>query len=416
MATRCASVCPFARQNVPDLGGKENCMLKPTRNKRRIAALTGALALAACLALGLAGCAGNEGDGTGEAAAPATEQEANADADAQAAAEAESGTITFTDDLGRTVELPAQIDKICPSGFTAQQVLLTMAPDKMVGLAQELNDDQLKIFGEKFADYPVFGAVLGAKDDLNREAVAAAAPQVIIDTGEAKKGAKEDLDALQEQLGIPVIFIEAKLSDYGAAYERLGELLSMEERGSELSTYCTDAYNKTVTTMENIPENERVRMAYLLGDNGLNAIAKTSFQAAVVDMVADNVVVVDDASGKGNGNEISLEQIALWNPDLIVFQTGSIYDTVGDDPAWAGIAAIDSGNYYQVPNVPYCWLNNPPTVNQLMGLQWLPRLLYPDAFDDSIEDVTRAYFHTMYNYDLTDAELADLIKDAVPKA
>ena len=162
--------------------------------------------------------------GTGEAAAPATEQEANADA--EAAAEAESGTITFTDDLGRTVELPAQIDKICPSGFTAQQVLLTMAPDKMVGLAQELNDDQLKILGEKFADYPVFGAVLGAKDDLNREAVAAAAPQVIIDTGEAKKGAKEDLDALQEQLGIPVIFIEAKLSDYGAAYERLGELLA----------------------------------------------------------------------------------------------------------------------------------------------------------------------------------------------
>ena len=248
------------------------------------------------------------------------------------------------------------------------------------------------------------------------EAVAAAAPQVIIDTGEAKNGAKEDLDALQEQLGIPVIFIEAKLSDYGAAYERLGELLGMEERGSELSTYCTDVYNKTVTTMENIPENERVRMAYLLGDNGLNAIAKTSFQAAVVDMVADNVVVVDDVSGKGNGNEISLEQIALWNPDLIVFQTGSIYDTVGDDPAWAGIAAIDSGNYYQVPNVPYCWLNNPPTVNQLMGLQWLPRLLYPDAFDDSIEDATRAYYSTMYNYDLSDTELADLIKDAVPKA
>ena len=67
---------------------------------------------------------------------------------------------------------------------------------------------------------------------------------------------------------------------------------------AELSTYCTDVYNMTVTTMENIPENERVRMAYLLGDNGLNAIAKTSFQAAVVDMVADNVVVVDDVSGK----------------------------------------------------------------------------------------------------------------------
>ena len=58
--------------------------------------------------------------------------------------------------------------------------------------------------------------------------MAAAAPQVIIDTGEAKEGAEEDLNALQEQLGIPVVFIEAKLSDYGAAYARLGELLGKD--------------------------------------------------------------------------------------------------------------------------------------------------------------------------------------------
>ena len=370
------------------------------RGAAGLLALLCALALAACLGLGLTGCAQQEQ----KSAEPQQEQKA-----------AEPETHVFTDDLGREVELPRQIDRICPSGFTAQQVLLTMAPDKMVGLAQELNDDQLKIFGAKFKDYPVFGAVLGASDTLNREAVAAADPQVIIDTGEAKKGAKEDLDALQEQLGIPVVFIEAKLSDYGAAYARLGELLGMEERGTELSEYCTAVYEKTESTMVNIPEDQRVHMAYLLGENGLNAIAKTSFQGAVIDMVADNVVVVDDVSGKGNGNEISLEQIALWNPDLVIFQEGSIYDTVGDNPAWAGIAAIDNHNYYQVPGDPYCWMNNPPTVNQLMGLQWLPRLLYPDAFDDTIADVTRAYYSTMYNYDLSDEELADLLKDAMPQ-
>ena len=162
-------------------------MLRTLRNKgRALASATATLALAGCLAFALAGCSSSDGaDGSDAPATPAVEQEV--DADAEAAADA-AGTITFTDDLGRTVELPAQIDKICPSGFTAQQVLLTMAPDKMVGLAQELTDDQLKIFGEKFADYPVFGAVLGATDSLNREAVAAAAPQVIIDTGEAKEG------------------------------------------------------------------------------------------------------------------------------------------------------------------------------------------------------------------------------------
>lgn len=373
----------------------------PTTMKRRatgLLALSCALALAAGLAFGLAGCAQQEQ----KAAEPKQE------------APAGPQTYVFTDDLGREVELPSQIDRICPSGFTAQQVLLTMAPEKMVGLAQELNDDQLRIFGERFKDAPVFGAVLGAKDNLNREAVAAENPQVIIDTGEAKKGAKEDLDALQEQLGIPVVFIEAKLSDYGAAYERLGEMLGMEDRGQELAGYCRSVYKKVEDAMAAVPEDERVNMAYLLGGNGLNAIAKTSFQGAVIDMVANNVVVVDDVSGKGNGNEISLEQIALWNPELIIFQAGSIYDTVGADPAWAGIAAIADGNYYQVPNEPYCWMNNPPTVNQLMGMQWLPRLLYPDRFDDTIEDVTRAYYHTMYQYDLTEAELSELLADALP--
>lgn len=369
--------------------------------------MVGAVALSACLAFGLAGCSSNEEAASSDSAA-STQQSADQGTEAD--------TVTFTDDLGRTVELPATIDRICPSGFTAQQVLLTIAPDKMVGLAQELTDDQLKIFGQKFADYPVFGAVLGATDNLNREAVAAANPQVIIDTGEAKEGAEDDLNALQEQLGIPVVFIEAKLSDYGAAYARLGELLGMESRGDQLSQYCTDIYQKVETVMAGIPESERVHMAYLLGENGLNAIAKTSFQGAVVDMVADNVVVVEEASGKGTGNEVSLEQIALWNPDLIIFQEGSIYDTVGDNPAWAGIAAIDNDNYYQVPNDPWCWMNNPPTVNQLMGLQWLPRLLYPDKFDDTIADVTREYYHLMYNYDLTDGELNDLIEDAIPRA
>ena len=363
---------------------------------KRIGGVVLALACTVALslgAIGLVGCSGSGGSGGSS-----------------------EETWTFTDSLGRQVELPKNLERICPSGHTAQQVLLTMAPDKMVGLSQPLNDDQLKIFGDKFKDYPVFGAVLGAKDDFNREAVAAAKPQVIIDTGEVKKDTKESLDALQEQLGIPVVFVEAYLEDYGSAYKTLGELLGMEERGNQLSEYCNRVYYKVEDTMKTIPESQRVKLAYQHGENGLNAIAKTSVQAQVIDMVANNVVVVNDVSGKGNGNEISLEQIALWNPDLIVFQTGSIYDTVGDAPAWAGIAAIDSGNYYQVPNVPYCWLNNPPTVNQLMGLQWLPRLLYPDAFDDSIEDVTRAYYSTMYNYNLTDAELADLIKDAVPKA
>ena len=269
--------------------------------------------------------------------------------------------------------------------------------------------------GQEYADLPVFGAAFGSKGDLNKEAVAAAGAQILIDTGEIKDGIAEDLDALQEQLGIPCVFIETKLEDYGAAYEMLGELLGMEDRGQELADYCRAAYDETQQVMAGIPESERANVAYLLGDAGTNAIAKDSYQGQVLDMVANNVAVIDEPSGKGTGNEVSLEQIALWNPEIILFQKGSIYDTVADDPAWAGIAAVKSGQVYEVPNEPWCWLNNPPTINQVMGMQWLPRLLYPDAYDDDLYETVAACYQTFYGYDLSQSEFDELMANALPK-
>lgn len=375
-----------------------------TISKKRSTKLLAAFA-AVALCLGMAFAV------TGCSSASSTSESSQQTATTETASE----TREFTDSAGRTVEVPAVIDRIAPSGHTANQVLLTMAPEKMVGLSQELSEDQQKYLGVDTSDLPVFGAIFGAKGDLNKEAIAAADPQVIIDTGALDDDVASGLDQLQEELGIPCVFIETNMDDYGAAYEMLGELLGMEDRGNELSEYCKNAYNEVVEVMDSISDDERVNMLYLMGEDGTNVIANGTQQAEVVDLVANNLAVMDNPSNTGTGSETSLEQIALWNPDLIVFASGSIYDTVADDPAWDGIAAIDNGNYYEAPGTPYNWLNSPPTVNQVMGMQWLPRLLYPDKFDDTIADATKSYYSTFYGYDLSDEELDELIANAVPK-
>ena len=370
------------------------------KSTAKIAAVLAAALLCLGVAFAFTGC--STSDGASSASSSASEA-------------ASSETREFTDDLGRTVELPAQIDRIAPSGSTANQVLLTMAPDKMVGLATDPSEAELKYYGDELADLPVFGSAFGGKGDINREALAAADPQVIIDTGEAKDGLTEDMDTLQEQLGIPVVFVECAIDDYGAAYETLGELLGMEDRGNELAEYCRNAYSEVEEVMASIPEEERANVLYILGEDGTNVLGKGTFQAQVVDMCADNLAVMDNPSNQGQGSETSLEQIALWNHDTIIFAYGSIYGTVADDPAWDGIAAIDNGSYYEAPGTPYNWLNYPPTVNQVMGMQWLPRLLYPDKFDDSIADVTKSYYQTFYGYELSDEECNELIVNAIPK-
>lgn len=356
--------------------------------------MVAALAVAFGAMLLLAGCSGS-GQDAGEGSSVSAE------------------TKVFTDSLGREVEVPVSIERVATTSNTGQQVLLTMAPDKMVGLAQTLSAGEAKYMGEYLNELPVFGSMYNAKGDLNKEALAAADPQVIIDTGERKQGIEEDLEALQNQLGIPVVFVETKLDGYGDAYRMLGELLGMQERGEELGAYCDSAYSEVETVMAGIPEDQRVRFAYLVGDAGLSAIAKGSFQGQVVDMCTNNVAVVENASSKGSGNEVSLEQIAVWDPDMIVFGKDSIYDSVADMAAWQHISAIANDNYYEVPSEPYVWLNNPPTVNQILGLQWLSRLCYPDQFSTDIQQVVTDYYKTFYGYELTDAEYAELTAKAV---
>jgi iron complex transport system substrate-binding protein len=381
--------------------------------KRPMGAALAALALAVCVALvmGLAGCStGNKSADSDSAGSAASSQGAD-----------ENATRIFTDSLGREVEVPANITKVAPSGHTANQVLLTMAPEKMSSVSQALSDDQKKIFAGRVADdLPVTGAAFGAKGDMNKEAVAESGAQIVIDTGEPKDGLAEDLDNLQDQLGIPVVFVNTPLNDWGSAYRMLGDLLGDQQRGEKLATYCDNAYAEVAAAMAKVPSDQRVKAAYLLGNNGLNAIAKGSYQGTVIDMIADNVVRVEKASGSGAGNEISMEQLAQWDPQLIVFGAGasssdSFYASVAGDPAWASLSAVQNGQYYNVPSVPWTWLNNPPTVNQVLGMQWFVRLCYPDQFSNDMEQVVKDYFQTFYGYSLSDAEYQQITANALPK-
>lgn len=361
-----------------------------TSRKRKlpIAAL---LAATVCLAAGLAAC----GCSSEKPAEQTTDPE----------------PVIFTDSAGREVELPGKIDRIATSGALAQQVLLTVAPEKLVGLSTELSDDELKYFGQDLAELPVYGQFFGKGGTFNKEAVGAANPQVVIDIGETKQGIVEDLDSLQEQIGIPCIHLSASLDSYDQVYAQLGKLLGVEERAEKLGSWCADAYAETCSIMAEIPESDRVRTMYLSGDDGQQTIARGSYFATVLDMVADNVAV--DETGTGSmGMEISLKSIAVIDPDLILFSPTSIYDSVADDAAWSSLTAVAAGNYYRVPGCPYNWIEYPPSVNQVLGIQWLPRLLYPDRYDDDMQDVVTDYYRTFYQYELTDDEYHELVGTA----
>lgn len=323
---------------------------------------------------------------------------------------AEADARTFTDSLGREVAVDREITRIAVTSPLGQITVFAIAPDMLVGIPAKWDATAAQYLGEAYVNLPVLGQLYGGKGDLNPEELLAAAPQVVIDIGEPKKGIAEDMDALTEQTGIPFVHISAYLDSLDTTYAMLGELLGREEEGKTLGDYCARVYGETLAMLEGV---NKVGLIYVMGEEGLNVLAKDAYQAALIDMMADNLAVVEIPSSKGTGNEVDMEQILTWNPDVIIFSNESIYDTVADDPMWQEVAAIKNGTYYEVPFGPYNWLGMPPSVQRLLGMRWMAKLLYPEAADFDLYAEVAAYYSLFYHCELSQAQFDALVSKSI---
>jgi iron complex transport system substrate-binding protein len=318
-----------------------------------------------------------------------------------------SDTVSYTDDLGRTVTLPAKIDRILPAGLISQYVLFPLAADTFVGLSVAWNDSAKGIVDAKYLDIPYAGQIYGGKATFNMEEVLRLDPQVVIDVGERKKTISEDLDKIQNQLGIPVIHIDASTATMDKAYAKLGSLLGLETQAKELGDYCA----QTLSRIRTITAPGKVKGIYVVGEKGINVLAKDSYQGETVDMLMDNLAVVENPSSRGTGNEVDMERILSWNPPYVIFAGDAkpAFEKAPADPIWSQVSAVKDGHIFLSPDVPAGWIANPPSVNRFLGLLWGAKKLYPDRATYDLKTEVKRYFSLFYHADLTDAEIVRMI-------
>lgn len=380
-----------------------------------------ALFLCGLMVASLAGC-GSNGNSSSESSTSESvvseESSVSSEASENSSSEtssAETSSFTFTDSLGREFTFEEPIETVAASGLLSQLVVYSLAPDTLVGWSNEWSEGSEKYIPEKYRSLPLIGQLYGSNTEMNPEQLMIADPDVVIDIGDPKDGIAEDLDALGEQTGIPFIHIDANMETMPEYYTMLGELLGMEEEAQVYADFCDSIYTRTLDIMEEVGDN-KVSVLYLTGDSGMNVIAKGSYHAEIIDLVADNLAVVESPSSKGTGNETDMEQLMLWDPEVIFFSPDSgVYDTVADDPLWSGLQAIQSGRYYEVPIGPHNWMGFPPSIQRYLGMMWMTKILYPEQADFDIQaDVTR-YYEMFYHYDLTDEDYQELVANSLGK-
>lgn len=306
-------------------------------------------------------------------------------------------TRTFTDSVGRQVEIPEHIEGIIPSGNMAMMFLWPLAADKLVSVADKLTPEQMEYMGHRTDELPETGNLYKTGGTMNIEEVASLHADIMIDFGEPKANIASDLDELQALLGIPCVFIEGSLDTSADSYRMLGELLGMEEQAEPLAQYIEAVLDKVNTVMETAEKKSAV---IFNGTDGLGCVVAGTYFDEVWSYMVQNAAVTEDAQ-MYSATSINFEQLAAWDPEYIFYYNGADPASAVDEAAWTSLRAVREGKCLEVPRLPY-YLVYPPTVNRYLAMIWLGCTVYPELFDWDLRAETEKFYSLFYNCTLTD--------------
>ncbi len=324
-------------------------------------------------------------------------------------------TTTVTDDYKRSVEIPQEVTRIAASGAAAQMILMPLASDLLVGLTSSPSTLQMPYFPEDMWYLPTFGQFYGSKSSLNVEALIDAQPQLIFDLGDRKNSGKSDMNDIQKRTGVPTLFFEGSLEALPETYRQLGQILGREEEAEKLAKFIEDTNAMAVENKKKIPPEKVYRVLYGTGPTGLACNAFGSSQADVIDIVgAENAIHPAEITDRGGGTVVSLEEVYKEQPDVIILAKGGPYEQLKTNE-WSGLDAVKNNQYYEIPDLPYSWMSSPPSVNRVLGVYWLGKLLYPEYYDFDMVEKAQEFYQLFWHYDLSTEEAEEMLANSVLK-
>ena len=111
------------------------------------------------------------------------------------------------------------------------------------------------------------------------------------------------------------------------------------------------------------------------------------------------------AERKGGLAIVSVEQVLLWNPDVIVTIDRTSRRACAAIRSGLPVAAVRAGRVHLSPKLPFGWVDFPPSVNRLIGLWWLAKILYPEQFPEDLRALTRDFYRRFYHVTPSDAQI-----------
>jgi len=265
----------------------------------------------------------------------------------------------IADATGRTVTVPDHVARILPAGPPAAVLLEALAPDLLLGFPNPVSPEAREKLAPEAAGLPTIPRLTGKQDVT--EQVRALHPDLIVDYGDITPAYVALATGTQEKLGVPTLLLDGTLAETPHALRLLGAALHREQRAETLA--------KLAEAMLALPVPAQPRtVVYLRGSNDLRALAPGGTISDVFSRLGWKLLA---PPGEGTFRPVTIQQIVALDPDVLLFGDPRMRAVVEGSDAWRAQRAVRTGHALIVPAQPFGWVEEPPSLNRLLGLAWL---------------------------------------------
>ena len=290
-----------------------------------------------------------------------------------------------TDMYGREVLLPDTVEKIAAIGGAARILTYAGVADMIVGVteADKVNDPGRPysvVNAEHFAGLPSVGQG-GANDVTFVEELAVLRPDVVI-------GMVGDLSVIEDvaaKTGLPVIgiIVDDMFDDkLFASLELIGAVTGRSERSVEVIEYikvCRDDLHER--TKDISKANKPTVYAGAVSFRGGHGITGTAGVYPPFEAIGARNVVAE--AGITDFVSVDIEQIAVWDPDIIFLNPANMemveVDYSNHKAFFDNLSAVKNGQLY--PQLPYNsnWSNLEIAI---ADTYYAGKIIFPEQFAD----------------------------------
>lgn len=311
--------------------------------------------------------------------------------------------LDFIDASGKQVVLVEYPERIIVAGKATPYVLDTiyLFPDAAKKLAAiEVRGFDTQEFLEMVDPEVDVKNVL--ERDAGPEQIAPHQPDLVI----LKNISLGQLGSALEEISIPVMGMNLETPEF--FYEdirALGKVFNNESRANEIVEYYQTIEQEVSGLMAGVLEDERPAVLVIQysedgGDISFKVPPAGYLQTTMIEKAGGNPVWLDTDGGADGWIQVGLEQIAVWNPEMIfvVNYGGDSVESaqkLAESDTWQGLQAVENEQIYGFPADYASWDLIDP--RWILGQQWLATVIQPErAAEIDLQFAVKSFYQEMY--------------------